>query len=143
MKRRKPYLFDHEATAAAGFMDPNSYIKRTKDGELHTFLFGADMTALRVKVFNRAGGAAELFTVNGRWEVLVHKDSAFCEMKIHGVLGHRCNRNVSWQTCELHHEPPKSQGGYDSPESTLLSCHRCQVVRHNRVTRFSQKAVSA
>jgi len=123
MKRRHPNLYDKEATEAAHFDDPRSYIKRSKDGELLTYLFGVDMTALRKAAFERSKG--------------------FCEVPIHGFNGHRCNRNVDWETAELHHAPPKSQGGDDSLASVLISCRRCHVAAHNRVTKFTNRSLRA
>jgi hypothetical protein len=105
MKRRKPQHIDVEATQAAGFLDPRSYIRRGK-----VFRFGLDMEALRQAVFNRSRG--------------------YCEMRIRGMLGHRCNRNISWETFELHHEPSLGQGGCDTLEGTMASCRRCHHARH-------------
>lgn len=143
VKRRKPYLWDKEATAAAGFLDERSYIKRTKDGELRCYRFGEDMTRLRVQAFNRAGGAAEYYLVNGYREVVLHHDHAYCEMPIRGVTGVRCNRNISWETMELDHNPSLANDGDDSLEGVRAICRRCHICRHNRITKFRQKAVSA
>jgi hypothetical protein len=110
VKRKHPQLIDHEATALAGFRDPRSYVKRSKAGNLLTFLFGLDMAALRQKVFERSRGC--------------------CEMRLRGVLGGRCQRNIAWETMELHHEPSLGQGGCDTEEGTLASCRRCHHARH-------------
>lgn len=107
-KRLHPRVFDREATAAAGFLDKRSYIRKGKE-----FRFGEDMKALRIYVFTRSRG--------------------FCEQKINGVLGHRCQRNISWETFELDHQPSLAQGGDDTPEGTVASCRRCHVARHGRV----------
>jgi hypothetical protein len=123
MKRLRPNLFDREATAAAGFVDPRSYIKRSKDGELLTFLFGLDMTELRLKVFLRSRG--------------------FCEMPIRGVTGHRCNRNLDWETMELDHDPSLANGGDDSEAGTRAICMRCHIARHNRTTRWTNRSLRA
>lgn len=117
MKRRKPQLIDREATAAAGFLDPRSYIKRSKDGESLCFLFGADMEALRRLAFERS--------------------KFHCEMPINGYsTGIRCNRNIDWATMELDHNPSLAQGGDDSLEGVRCICRRCHLARHNRVTKF-------
>jgi 5-methylcytosine-specific restriction endonuclease McrA len=110
MKRRKPGFIDKEATAAAYFLDPRSYIRRGKQ-----YRFGWDVYTLRTAVFERSKG--------------------FCEMRINGILGHRCQRNISFETMEMHHEPPLSQGGDDSLEGCLASCARCHVARHGRTIR--------
>jgi len=119
MKRRRPMFKDDAATLAAGFLDKNSYKKRSKDGEIQTFLFGLDMAALRHAVFLRSRG--------------------FCEAPVHGFNGHRCGRNITEETGELHHSPTRAQGGDDSPESTLFICRRCHVAAHGRVTRWTKK----
>lgn len=120
MKRKRPYLFDSEATAVAGFTDPRSYVKRAKDGEMHYYRFGEDMTILRRRVFERSRG--------------------FCEMPIRGFSnGIRCNRNISWETFELDHNPSLAQGGDDTEEGTRAICRRCHVARHNRTTKFKQR----
>jgi hypothetical protein len=123
MKRRKPMLFDREATATAGFLDPLSYCKRSKDGEMQTFLFGRDMAELRRRVFERSRG--------------------YCEVPIHGIQNGRCQRCITWETMELHHSPTRAQGGDDSEESTMASCKRCHIAVHNRQTRWTKKAVLA
>lgn len=105
MKRKHPQIIDREATAAARFADPRSYVRRGK-----TFLFGLDMAALRQKVFERSRGC--------------------CEMRLRGVLGGRCQRNIAWETMELHHEPSLGQGGCDTEDGTLASCRRCHHARH-------------
>jgi 5-methylcytosine-specific restriction endonuclease McrA len=110
MKRRNPGFIDKEATAASGFLDPLSYIRRGKQ-----YRFGADIGTLRLAVFERSGG--------------------YCEMRINGILGHRCQRNISYETMEMHHEPPLSQGGDDSLEGCLGSCRRCHIARHARTIR--------
>jgi hypothetical protein len=114
MKRLHPRIFDREATAAAGFLDPRSYIRKGK-----RFVFGEDMKALRIYVFTRSHG--------------------FCEQKLRGVLHGRCQRNISWETMELDHQPSLAQGGDDSPEGTVASCRRCHVARHGRVIRSDRK----
>lgn len=120
MKRRKPHLFDREATEAAGFVDPRSYIRRSKDGGTPlVFRFGLDMNELRKMAFERSRG--------------------FCEQLINGLLGHRCQRNVSWETGELHHSPPLSAGGDDSLESVRFVCRRCHVNSHNRITKWKRR----
>lgn len=117
MKRRNPQLIDREATAAAGFLDPRSYIKRGRDGVDRTFLFGEDMTALRRKVFERCRN--------------------HCEMPVNGYsTGIRCNRNIDWATSEMHHSPSLFQGGDDSLEGVLMICRRCHVAAHHRTTRW-------
>jgi hypothetical protein len=116
VKRRRPKVIDREATAAAGFLDWRSYIKRSKDGETLTFLFGLDMGGLRKRIFERSKG--------------------FCEMPVRGVTGHRCNRNIDWLTMELDHNPSLAFGGDDSEEGTRAICRRCHVARHNRITKF-------
>lgn len=117
MKRRKPQLIDREATAAAEFLDRRSYIKRSrKTGESLTFLFGEDMTALRKRVFERSRG--------------------YCEMPIAGYAGGlRCQRNITWETAELDHNPSLAQGGDDTEEGTRIICRRCHLARHNRSVR--------
>lgn len=118
MKRRRPQLIDREATAAASFSDPRSYIKRSKDGETLTFLFGDDMTALRRRKFIESKG--------------------LCQMPVRGFTnGSRCNRSVTWETAELDHNPSLAQGGDDSEAGTRIICRRCHIARHNRVTKFS------
>ena len=118
MKRRRPRIIDREATEAAGFLDSDSYVKRSKDGELQTFLFGLDMTALRKRIFARSEG--------------------FCEMPLRGyTAGVRCNRNIFWETFELDHNPSLAQGGDDTEEGTRAICRRCHVARHARTTRFT------
>ena len=119
MKRRNPRVIDAEATALAGFTDHRSYIKRNKDGDSQTFLFGDDLTQLRRRAFDRSRG--------------------FCEMPLRGFTGQRCNRNISWETGELHHRPSLSQGGDDSLEGVLFICRRCHVATHGRITRFGEK----
>ena len=112
---------DREATAAAyadgRFKDKKkrSYIR--PDGRVYRF--GVDVEPLRREVFQRSNG--------------------FCEMPLRGVLNGLCNRNIFWETFELHHEPPKSRGGDDSPEGTRASCRRCHVQRHGRVLRFGER----
>jgi 5-methylcytosine-specific restriction endonuclease McrA len=108
---------DEAATAAANFLNPDSYVKRAKDGELQYYRFGDDMRVLRVAAFERSGG--------------------YCEMPVRGYAnGVRCNRNISWETMELDHNPSLAQGGDDSLEGVRAICRRCHVVRHNRVTKF-------
>lgn len=107
MKRLHPRIFDREATAAAGFADKRSYIRSGKE-----FRFGEDMTRLRQYVFERSRG--------------------YCEQRVNGVLGGRCQRNISWETMELDHQPSLAQGGDDTPEGTVASCRRCHCARHNR-----------
>ena len=114
MKRRKPGFIDKEATAAAHFLDKRSYCRRGKQ-----YRFGEDIAILRALVFTRSEG--------------------FCEMRVNGILGHRCQRNIDFSTMEMHHEPPLSQGGDDSLEGCLASCRRCHVLRHNRVTNWRKK----
>jgi hypothetical protein len=99
---------------AAGFKDKQSYIRRGKQ-----YRFGIDMGTLRTYVFERSRG--------------------YCEMRVNGILGGRCQRNISLETMELHHEPPKSQGGDDSPEGTLASCRRCHVARHGRIIQSDKR----
>lgn len=119
MRRRKPQLFDSAATQAAGFQDPRSYIRRSKDsGALLVYRFGLDMAELRKMAFERSRG--------------------YCEMPINGLLGHRCQRNVSWETGELHHSPALSSGGDDSLESVKFICKQCHVNSHNRVTKWKK-----
>jgi hypothetical protein len=121
MKRRKPQMIDREATAAAGFLDKRSYIKRGKDGDNLTFRFGEDMMALRKRKFEESKG--------------------FCQMPISGfTAGVRCNRNVSWETAELDHNPSLAQGGDDSLEGTRIICRRCHLSRHNRITKFTKRS---
>lgn len=116
-------LYDKEATKAAGFLDPRSYIKRAKDGENLTFLFGLDMEALRKRVFEHSKG--------------------FCQMPVRGfTAGVRCNRNISWETSEMHHSPSLSQGGDDSEDGVLMICRRCHVAAHNRTTRWKERNAS-
>jgi 5-methylcytosine-specific restriction endonuclease McrA len=110
MKRRHPQIIDREATAVAQFKDKASYIRRGK-----FYLFGLDLLALRTAVFERSKG--------------------FCEMPIRGVTEHRCNRNIFWETMEMHHEPPLSKGGQDHIDTVVASCQRCHVARHGRVIR--------
>lgn len=112
-------VIDVEATAAAGFLDPLSYKKRSKSGEILQFLFGLDMAALRHSVFLRSKG--------------------FCESPVNGFKGHRCGRNITEETGELHHSPTRAQGGDDSLESTLFICRRCHCAAHGRVTRWSNR----
>jgi hypothetical protein len=108
---------DESMTAAAGFVDPRSYVKRAKDGELQYYRFGLDMTALREAAFGRSKG--------------------FCEMPVRGYInGVRCNRCITWETFELDHNPSLAQGGDDSLEGVRAICGRCHVVRHNRVTKW-------
>ena len=118
MKRRKPGFIDKEATAAAHFLDPRSYCRRGKQ-----YRFGLDLTQLRSDVFLRSRG--------------------FCEMRVNGILGHRCQRNIDFSTMEMHHEPPLSQGGDDSLEGCFASCRRCHVARHGRVTRWKSQSSPA
>jgi hypothetical protein len=115
MKRRNPMFKDEEATAAAHFLDKRSYVRRGKQ-----YRFGDDMALLRAIVFTRCGG--------------------FCEMPVRGILSLRCHRNIDFSTMELHHEPPLSRDGDDSPEGCLASCRRCHVARHGRTTRWSSKS---
>ena len=120
MKRRKPQLFDRAAADAAGFADPRSYIRRTKDGSgMQVFRFGDDMAKLRLMAFERSRG--------------------FCEMPINGLLGRRCQRSVDWTTGELHHSPALSSGGDDSLESVKFICKQCHVNSHNRVTKWKKR----
>jgi len=114
MKRLHPRIFDREATAAAGFLDPRSYIRNGK-----RFCFGEDMKALRIYVFTRSRG--------------------FCEQRLRGMLGGHCQRNISWETMELDHQPSLAQGGDDSPEGVVASCRRCHVARHGRVIQSDKK----
>jgi hypothetical protein len=117
MKRRKPMFKDEEATKAAGFLDPRSYIKRSRDGGNRTFLFGDDMTQLRRRVFERSRG--------------------YCEMPVNGFTSAvRCQRNIDWETFELDHNPSLAQGGDDTEEGTRALCRRCHTMRHNRITKF-------
>jgi hypothetical protein len=112
-------LFDKEATDAAGFLDNRSYIKRSRDGNNLTFRFGEDMGLLRRRVFERSRG--------------------FCEMPVNGfTAGIRCQRNISWETMELDHNPSLAQGGDDSLEGTRAICRRCHTMRHNRITKFGR-----
>jgi len=114
MKRLHPTFFDREATAAAGFSDRRSYIRRGK-----RYLFGEDMKHLRAKVFERSKG--------------------YCEQRVNGILSGRCERNISWETMELDHQPSLAQGGDDSMEGTVASCRRCHLQRHGRNVRFGEK----
>jgi hypothetical protein len=117
MRRRKPQLFDRAVTEAMHFLDPRSYCRRTKDGSgMQTFRFGEDMAELRKMAFERSRG--------------------YCEMPINGLLGHRCQRNISWDSSEMHHQPSLSAGGDDSLEGVLMVCRRCHTERHNRITKF-------
>ena len=122
MKRRKPYLLDKEATAAAGFLDERSYVKRTKDGELRYYRFGEDMRQLRLETFARSKG--------------------YCEMPIPGGPGARCNRNIAWETMELDHNPSLANDGDDSLEGVRAICRGCHQIRHNRTTKWTRKAVT-
>jgi len=115
VKRLHPRIIDREATAAAGFADNRSYIRKGK-----TFLFGDDMTELRRDVFERSKG--------------------FCEQRVNGILGGRCQRNISWETMELDHQPSLAQGGDDTPEGTVASCRRCHQQRHNRQVKSDRRA---
>jgi hypothetical protein len=124
VKRRKPMLIDREATAAAGFIDSRSYIKRSRrTGDQLTFLFGLDMANLRRRKFDESKG--------------------FCQMPVNGVLGLRCNRNVTWETAELDHDPSLANGGDDTMEGTRIICRRCHVARHNRTTKWRNHAKAA
>jgi 5-methylcytosine-specific restriction endonuclease McrA len=114
VKRRNPMFKDTEATDAAEFKDQASYIRRGK-----FYLFGLDLLALREAVFKRSEG--------------------FCEMSIRGITDQRCNRNISFETMEMHHEPPKSKGGHDHIDLVVASCRRCHIARHGRTVR-SDKA---
>ena len=114
MKRLHPMRIDVEATQAFGFKDKRSYIRKGK-----IFRFGEDMTELRKQVFERSRG--------------------FCEMPINGVLSGRCQRNISWETGEMHHRPTLAQGGDDTPEGVLMICRRCHVAAHGRTTRWQKK----
>jgi hypothetical protein len=114
MRRRLPGFYDTAATELAGFLDPRSYIRRNKE-----YRFGKDMERLRNEAFARSRG--------------------FCEMRINGILGGFCQRPVTLEFCELHHEPPLSQGGDDSIDGVLISCKNCHIARHGRVIR-SDKA---
>jgi len=107
VKRLHPRIFDREATAAMGFLDHRSYVRKLKQ-----FRFGKDMETLRRSAFERSKG--------------------FCEQRINGVLGARCQRNISWETLELDHQPSLAQGGDDSLEGVVASCRRCHQRRHNR-----------
>lgn len=121
VKRRKPQMIDREATAAAGFLDSRSYVKRAKDGEMQSYRFGDDMRLLRAAVFERSKG--------------------YCEMPVNGFTnGARCNRNMSWETMELDHNPSLAHGGDDSMEGTRAICRRCHVARHNRTTRWTKRS---
>jgi hypothetical protein len=111
MKRTHPGIIDKEATVAAGFTDPRSYIRQGK-----TYLFGADMHALRQRVFDRSRG--------------------YCEMRSQGV---GCQSRITWETMELHHQPTRAQGGDDSEGATKASCRRCHSAFHARNIR-SDKA---
>lgn len=114
MKRRHPQIIDVEETGAMGFKDPRSYVRRGK-----TYRFGQDILDLRTLAFQRSKG--------------------YCEMITRGYLHGRCQRNISWETFEMHHEPPLSQGGDDSLEGVLASCKRCHVSRHGRVPRWTKR----
>lgn len=114
MKRRHPRHIDEVATGAMGFVDPRSYVRRDK-----VYRFGLDMVALRAKAFERSQGR--------------------CEMRVNGILGPRCQREVSWSLAELHHEPPLSQCGDDSLEGVLISCPACHCARHGRFYRSDKK----
>ena len=105
---------DKEATAAA-YADGRFHDKKKRsyirpDGRIYRF--GVDIEPLRRLAFERSKG--------------------FCEMRIRGILGGQCQRNISWETMEMHHEPPKSRGGDDSLEGVLASCRRCHISRHGR-----------
>jgi 5-methylcytosine-specific restriction endonuclease McrA len=114
VKRRKPGFIDKEATAAACFLDPRSYIRRGKQ-----YRFGEDMKALRILVFTRSNG--------------------HCEMRTSGILSPTCQWNIRFETMEMHHEPPLSQGGDDSLEGCLASCRKCHIARHGRTIRKAKK----
>jgi HNH endonuclease len=121
MKRRRPMFKDDAATLAAGFQDPRSYVKRAKDGEMQYYRFGEDMRLLRLQAFERSEG--------------------YCEMPISGFTsGTHCNRNFDWETFELDHNPSLAQGGDDSLGGVRAICRRCHLARHNRVTKFTNRA---
>lgn len=113
MKRRKPQIIDREATAGAGFLDPRSYIRKGKQ-----FLFGVDMQRLRERVFERSKG--------------------YCEQRVNGIPGGRCQRNISWEMGDLHHEPSLNNGGDDSLEGVLFVCKKCHESRHGRTLRWTK-----
>lgn len=77
------------------------------DGREH--LFGADMSARRKEVWIRSKG--------------------FCEMPM-------CQRNISEETFEMHHDKHRSKGGDDSMANLLASCRRCHTAHHNRYPRL-------
>lgn len=118
MKRAHPQIIDREETDAMKFKDPRSYVRRGK-----TYRFGEDVLDLRTLLFERSKG--------------------YCEMITRGYLNARCQRNISWETFEMHHEPPRSQGGDDSLEGVLASCKRCHVSRHGRVIRSDKRRPAA
>lgn len=89
-----------------------------------TFRFGEDMVALRRHKFEESKG--------------------FCQMPVNGFTnGVRCNRNISWETFELDHNPSLAHGGDDSMEGTRAICRRCHVARHNRTTRWTKRSKDA
>lgn len=106
---------DKEATKRMGFFNPKSYV--TFAGK--EFRFGKDMEHMRLRVFERSKG--------------------FCEMPLKGDLAKMtCQRNISWETFEMHHEPPRSKGGDDSFENLRASCRRCHQARHARTLHWTK-----
>ena len=108
---------DKEATKKMSFFNPKSYV--TFAGK--EFRKGEDMEHMRLKVFERSKG--------------------FCEMPCMAVparFGFSCQRNISWETFEMHHKIHRSKGGDDSFENLVASCRRCHVSHHGRTLRWTR-----
>ena len=95
-----------EQMAEHGFRDPRSRVL-WKTGRV--ILRGADMTELRRKVYQRAGGRCEVMR-----------------------RGKRCNRFAAWDGFghgELSHDKHGASRN-DTPETVLWSCRECHENRH-------------
>lgn len=117
---------DKEATKKMGFFNPKSYV--TFAGK--EFRKGEDMEHMRLKVFERSKGYCEM----PLWEPLMHNSKLMGISVCHGI----CQRNISWETFEMHHKIHRSKGGDDSFENLVASCRRCHVSHHGRTLRWTK-----
>jgi 5-methylcytosine-specific restriction endonuclease McrA len=90
---------DKEATDASGFDDPRSYVQR--GGQW--ILFGADMTRMRQKVYNKHHG--------------------FCAL---------CGAYASFTEGELDHRIPRSKGRDDREENLRWLDRDCHKRKHHQ-----------
>ncbi len=98
MKRKR----DRELTAARKFKDKRSYVDVY--GKDH--LFGEDMSARRLEVYNRDKGRCML------------------------IASPRCRGFASWEWGEMDHIVSRGRGGTDELENLRWSCVSCHRYRH-------------